>query len=155
MRLEIKQRHISCNKMNLIEDCIRTWIHRLVHMVDAKKNDLGVKVSFVFFVRIGDSNISTKLAISFGSLGVILLGFAIFYCYKTKDRGLLTMTDVIQSQSCSLIDQNNDRRSSSSSMESYQQLYFSKVPFDQLENTDHRVIERWSSVADPSLTFYR
>ncbi|CAF0857085.1 unnamed protein product [Adineta ricciae] len=86
----------------------------------------------------GDVNISTKLVISFGSLGVILLGFAIFYCYKTKRR-----------------DENNDRRSSSSSMESYQQLYFSKVPFDQLENIDHRIIERWSSVADPSLTFYR
>ncbi len=48
------------------------------------------------------------------------------------------------------------RRSSSSSIESFQQLYFTKTPYNQINNLDQRVIERWSSIdRQPSLTFYR
>ncbi|UJR08420.1 hypothetical protein I4U23_012690 [Adineta vaga] len=86
-----------------------------------------------------DSNISTKLAISFGILGIILLGFVIFYCCKTKHKKY----------------KNDRRRSSSNSSQSYQQLYFSKIPFNQIKNLEQRVIERWSSITDPSMTFYR
>ncbi|CAF3106048.1 unnamed protein product [Rotaria sp. Silwood2] len=52
-------------------------------------------------------------------------------------------------------DPNNDRQSDSSSIESFEQLYFSKIPFNQIENIDQRVIERWSSIDQPSMTFYR
>jgi hypothetical protein len=48
------------------------------------------------------------------------------------------------------------RRSSSNSIESFQQLYFTKTPYNQISNNlDQRVIERWSSIDQPSLTFYR
>ena len=45
------------------------------------------------------------------------------------------------------------RGSNSNSIESYQQLYFTKSPVSCKH--DRRVIERWSSVEQPSLTFYR
>ena len=45
------------------------------------------------------------------------------------------------------------RGSNSDSIESYQQLYFTKSPVSCKH--DRRVIERWSSVEQPSLTFYR
>lgn len=49
----------------------------------------------------------------------------------------------------------NNRRLSLGSIQSFQQLYFTKSSADQIENLDQRVIERWSSIDQPSMTFYR
>ena len=46
-----------------------------------------------------------------------------------------------------------DRPSPANSIESFQQLYFTKS--SPQTKDDRRVIERWSSIEQPSLTFYR
>lgn len=45
------------------------------------------------------------------------------------------------------------RPSPANSIESFQQLYFTKSSTPMKEN--QRVIERWSSMEQPTLTFYR
>ena len=52
-------------------------------------------------------------------------------------------------------DLDHRRRSSTNSIDSFQQLYFTKTSQNPTNNLDQRVIERWSSIDQPSLTFYR
>ncbi|CAF0863049.1 unnamed protein product [Rotaria sp. Silwood1] len=84
-----------------------------------------------------DFSISLIFAIGFGVAGFILIILLIFFCCRKRKNS------------------NHDRQSNSSSIESFDQLYFSKIPFNQIENVDQRVIERWSSTDQPSMTFYR
>ncbi|CAF1214277.1 unnamed protein product [Rotaria magnacalcarata] len=88
---------------------------------------------------IHDSSISLKVAIGFGVIGLILIILLIFCCcYRRNSQ-----------------DRNNDRLSKSSSIESFSQLYFSKIPFDKITSLAQPTIERWSSVDHSSITFYR
>ncbi|CAF3295310.1 unnamed protein product [Rotaria socialis] len=88
---------------------------------------------------IHDSSISLKFAIGFGVIGLILIVLLIFCCcYRRNGQ-----------------DRNNDCLSKSSSIESFSQLYFSKMPFDKITNIVQPTVERWSSVDQSSMTFYR
>ncbi|CAF0918444.1 unnamed protein product [Rotaria sordida] len=84
-----------------------------------------------------DSSISLKFAVGFGVTGLILIILLIIFCCRKRKKP------------------DDDHQSDISSIESFEQLYFSKVPFNQIENIDQRIIERWSSIDRPSITFYR
>jgi hypothetical protein len=91
-----------------------------------------------------------------GIIGLVITALLIFFCCKTKDKSLLINTTKKKNENkLCYIDQNNDRRSSTSSIQSFQQLYFSKTPYDQIKNLEQRNIQRWSSAEQPSMTFYR
>ena len=85
-----------------------------------------------------DSNLSRNFAIGFSLIGLGLIGLIIFFCCRKR-----SWFKKIK------------RRSSTDSIESFQQLYFTKTSFDQIKEFDQRIIERWSAIDQPSLTFYR
>ncbi|CAF1084419.1 unnamed protein product [Adineta steineri] len=49
----------------------------------------------------------------------------------------------------------NDHQSNTKPTESFQQLYFTKKTSNQVKNIVQPTIERWSSITQPSMTFYR
>ncbi len=86
-----------------------------------------------------------------GIIGIVLIALLIFFCCRNK--GLFIIKLNTNFFFVYYLDRN--RRSSFSSIESFQQLFFTKIPHNQIKTLEQRVIERWSSIDQPSITFYR